>query len=91
MVDTLSISLQGLQQAELRFERAARNIAAGQSPASASPAADDSFQLSARGDSAVDYVRDVVTIIESKTAAEANLKVMGTQREMDRTTLDLLA
>jgi len=92
MIDTLSISLQGLQSAELRFERAARNIAGGHSPASESGVADDdSFQLSTPQDKPVDYVRELLAVIESKTAAKANLKVMAMQRELDKSTLDLMA
>lgn len=93
MADIYSISLQGMQNAQLRIERAAQNIANGHSPAPASgPAVSaDSVQLSAHQADPVDYAREAVTIIEAKIATEADLKVMAAQKEVDRSTLDLIA
>ena len=97
MADTLSISLEGMRNAELRLERAARNIADGQSRPAELPRDTDSVRLSSQAPTllplapdSTDYAREAVTIIEARIGLEANRKTGSAQTKLDRATLDLI-
>ncbi len=100
MSDSYSISLEGIRNAEQRFNLAARRIAEGRpatQPAQ-SPAPSDLVQLSSAGPvtgssslASVDYASEMVTIIEAKVGFESNLKVAAARQELDRNMLDLFA
>jgi len=77
-----SISLNGLQTAERNLNQAARQIAASGLPSpGASP---DSLSLS-------DMAKELLAANQAKIAAEANLRVISTESELDREALNLYA
>ena len=95
-----SISIEGIRAAELRLDRAARNLANGRTmaPSAQRAASSDLVRLhsadpaaATQSASAVDYAHEMVTIIEARTGFDANLKVVASQEQLDRSALDLLA
>jgi hypothetical protein len=93
MVDTYSISLEGMRNAQLRLEDAARMVSGARSKVPAGPVAGaDSVQLTATGqDAPVDFAQQAVNLMEAKIGHEAATKLLTTQREIDGITLDLFA
>jgi hypothetical protein len=89
-----SVPLQGLQSAEGRLLAAAREIAlppggriAGEIVNRPTPDVADSLTLSG----GVDFSAALIAAKQAKLAAEANLRVISMQRELEYSTLDLFA
>jgi hypothetical protein len=77
-----SIPLNGILAAVQDFNQAAGRIASAN--LRTSDGADDSVYIS-------DFAEDLISIQRSKTACEANLKVISTQQELEHEVLDLFA
>jgi hypothetical protein len=88
MSDGYSNSLEGIRIAEQSLDRAAQRIAAGWSAGDSARKQTVTARSSAPP---VDLAAEMVTVIEAKIGVEANLKVTGTQRQLDRSILDLFA
>lgn len=99
MPDVYSTSLEGLHNAELMLDKAARNIAAGRDLDQPSRSPQDTVQISSAGQSAasaspfgpVEYAAELINAKEAEIAAKANLKVLSSQIKLERETLDLFA
>jgi hypothetical protein len=95
MRDITAISMKGLNQARYEIEKAAERIASWPSGTEAKPAdfpatpgvPQDTYTPSNQPDLA----QDIVTVLEQKTVAEANLKMISQEMELEKTALDLLA
>jgi len=77
MPEIYSIALAGIHRGEQKLEHAARKIA--QPPVRKDAARNSST------------VRDIISIKESGLAIKSNLKLLKTQIQLDKETLDLLA
>ena len=77
-----SISLNGILAAERNLDQAARHIASANLPAPGIP--EDSFSLT-------DFAAELLAIDQAKIAEKANLRVLSTQRDLEREALDLFA
>ena len=77
----LSISLNGLQAAEQTLNQAAQKIAGANLPSSRPK---DFFEVT-------DFAAELIKADQAKVAAQANLKVISMQTELDHETLDLFA
>jgi hypothetical protein len=89
-----SVPLQGLQSAEGRLFSAAREIAsppggriAGEIVDGPTPDFAESLTLSG----GVDFSAALIAVDQAKLAAEANLRVISMQRELECSMLDLFA
>jgi len=98
MSDVYSSSIEGLRNAELMLDRAARTIASGRVADRPSQSPGDTVQISQAGQSAssppmtpVDYAAELINVRQAKIAATANLKVLSSQFKLERETLDLFA
>jgi hypothetical protein len=99
MSDVYSSSIEGLRNAELILDKAARNIAAGGVVNQSPQGLGDTVQISPAGQSAasassftpVDYAAELIAAKQAEIAAKANLKVLSSQIKLERETLDLFA
>jgi hypothetical protein len=99
MSDVYSSCIEGLRNAELLLDKAARNIAAGYVANLPARSPEDTVQISPAGNSAasgstftsVDYAAELITAGQAEIAAKANLKVLSSQFKLERETLDLFA
>jgi hypothetical protein len=78
-----SISLNGISAAEQNLNQASRRIASA-TPSFSGDSLKDSVSFS-------DFATEAVEINQAKTAAEANLKVISSQQELERDALNLFA
>ena len=76
MSEIYSISLAGIHRGEQKLEQAAREIA---SP----PVRQDTVRISSEA-------RNMVSVKEAELAIKSNLKLLKTQIQLDKETLDLL-
>jgi hypothetical protein len=79
----LSISLNGIIAGEQNLNQAAQRIAKITLPSTGAPQ-EDTFSLS-------DVASEFLAVTQAKTAIKANLKVVSSQQELDRNTLDIFA
>ena len=99
MSDVYSSAIEGLHNAELMLDRAARNIASGRVADRPARVPGDTVQISQAGQSAassspfspVDYASELINVQQAAIAAKANLKVLSSQFKLERETLDLFA
>ncbi len=99
MSNVYSYSIEGIHNAEIALERAARKIAIGREPEGSYPGSRDTVEISTAGLSAasasagapVDYAAEIIAIKQAETALEANLRAFASQRDLERVVLDLFA
>ncbi len=99
MANVYSLSAEGIHNAEIALERAARRIASGHDTDNLPSSPQDKIDISSAGRAAaspapntpVDYATEIVAIKEAETALMANLKAFASQRNMDREAINLYA
>jgi hypothetical protein len=99
MSNVYSLSIDGIHNAEVALEQAARKIAAGRGEERQSPRPEDTVNISLEGGraaappsvSTVDYASEIMAIKESEIALKANFKSFAVQQKLDREILDLYA
>jgi hypothetical protein len=99
MSNVYSLSIEGVHNAEVALERAARKIAAGYVPDRASAVPEDTVEISSSGTRAAnpgsspppDYAAEIVAVKQAETLLKANLKVFASQQKLEREILDLYA
>ncbi len=95
MSNVYSFSTEGIHNAEIALERAARKIASAREPETASSSQQDTVEISSAGKSAanisVDYAAEIVALKKAETALRANLKAFAAQRDLEREALNLYA
>jgi flagellar basal body rod protein FlgG len=80
-MEVQSIGLAGLEKAQEKLAAVAKRLAsAGASSSVAAASSGDTLDLSA----------EMVALLESKTASEANLKLVETANELSSKTIDIL-
>ena len=77
----ISISLNGVQTAEWNLEQAARKIALANTP---SPGSADVFELT-------DFAAELIAADRAKITAEANLRVISMEMDLESHALNLFA
>ena len=99
MPNVYSSSIEGIHNAEVALERAARKIAAGNNPERAAPGPEDTVEISSSGIRAAspasiapaDYAAEIVAAKQAETMLRANLKAFSSQQKLEREILDLYA
>ncbi len=99
MANVYSLSIEGIHNAEVALERAARKIASGRISDFPFPETADTVDISSSGRSAasaaesgpVDYAAEIVAIKQAETTLKANLRTFVSQRDLDREALNLYA
>lgn len=99
MPNVYSLSVEGMHNAEIALERAARRIAVGRDLENPPSGFGDTVEISSAGRSAaspaagapVDYAAEIIAVKQAETALKANLKAFASQRDLDRIALDLFA
>ncbi len=99
MANVYSLTTEGIHNAEIALERAARKIALGQAPGASPSSQQDTVDISSAGRSAaspassipVDYAAEIVAVKEAETALKANLKAFAAQRDLEREAINLYA
>ncbi len=92
-----SVSSEGIHNAEIALERAARRIASGRTlDYSAGPG--DTVEISSAGmlagspaPASVDYAAEIIAVKQAETALKANLKAFAAQRDLEREAINLYA
>ena len=82
----ISISLNGVQTAERNLDQAAGKIAMSNTPSSNTPSSKsaDVFELT-------DFAAALIAADQAKIAAEANLRVVSAQTDLEQKVLNLFA
>lgn len=99
MANVYSLSLEGIHNAEVALERAARNIARAGTEQQPAAAAMDSVQISSAGMKAaypsanapVDFATELVNVKQAEVALKANFKTFASEQKLEREFLDLFA
>ncbi len=99
MPNVYSMSIEGVHNAEVALDRAARKIAAGNNPERVTPGPEDTVEISSSGMRAaypasstpVDYAAEIVAVKQAETMLKANLKAFASQQKLEREILDLYA
>lgn len=99
MANVYSLTADGIHNAEIALERAARKIALGREPGTSPFSQQDTVDISSAGRSAaspatndpVDYAAEIVAVKEAETALKANLKAFAVQRDLEHEAINLYA
>jgi len=99
MSNVYALSAEGIHNAEIALERAARRIATGFNTELPPPFLEDTVQISEAGRSAsspspstpVDFATEIVAVKQAETALRANLKAFAAQRDLEREAINLYA
>ena len=99
MANVYSLTAEGIHNAEIALERAARKIASAREPGTSPFSQPDTVEISSAGRSAaspatdvpVDYAAEIIAVKEAETALKANIKACAVQRDLEHEAINLYA